>query len=67
MHPYGIRKAAYGAVDNRVYESIRHFLRGRHQVHSRGTHRISVNAVFGELGLPPVSKRVNYEAFAEGL
>jgi RNA-directed DNA polymerase len=25
---YGTRKAAYGAVDNYVYESVRHFLRG---------------------------------------
>src|SRR5215510_5282006 len=34
---YGTRTAAHGAVDNYVYESVRHFLRRRHQVHSRGT------------------------------
>src|SRR5678815_1544707 len=46
---YGTRVAAYGAVDNYVYESVRHFLRRRHQVPSRGTNRFSINAVFGEL------------------
>jgi RNA-directed DNA polymerase len=48
---YGTRKAAYGAVDNYVYESVRHFLRRRHQVHTRGTNRFSIPAVFGELGV----------------
>jgi len=48
---YGTRTAAYGAVDNYVYESVRHFLRRRHQVHSRGTDRFSIKAVFGELGV----------------
>src|SRR6516225_2993331 len=32
---YGTRTAAYGAVDNYVYESVRHFLRRRHQMPSR--------------------------------
>src|SRR5499425_4726 len=48
---YGTRATAYGAVDNYVYESVRHFLRRRHQVHSRGTNRFSIPAVFGELGV----------------
>jgi len=48
---YGTRVAAYGAVDNYVYESVRHFLRRRHQVHTRGTNRFSIPAVFGELGV----------------
>jgi len=48
---YGTRAAAYRAVDNYVYESVRHFLRRRHQVHSRGTNRFSIVAVFGELGV----------------
>src|SRR5258705_13351789 len=47
---YGTRAAAYEAVDNYVYESVRHFLRRRHQVQSRGTNRFSIKAVFGELG-----------------
>ena len=42
---YGTRTAAYGAVDNYVYESVRHFLPRRHQVQSRGTSRFSVKAV----------------------
>ena len=48
---YGTRAAAYRGVRNHVYESVRHFLRRRHQVHTRGTHRFSVTAVFGELGV----------------
>jgi RNA-directed DNA polymerase len=48
---YGTRTAAYGAVDNYVYESLRHFLRRRHQVQSRSTDRFSIKAVFGELGV----------------
>jgi RNA-directed DNA polymerase len=48
---YGTRVAAYDAVDNYVYESVRHFLRRRHQVHTRGTNRFSIPAVFGELAV----------------
>ena len=48
---YGTRATVYGAVDNYVYESVRHFLRRRHQVQSRGTDRFSIKAVFGELGI----------------
>ena len=48
---YGTRATVYGAVDNYVYESVRHFLRRRHQVPSRGTNRFSIKAVFGELGV----------------
>src|ERR1039457_373961 len=36
---YGTRTAAYRAVDNYVYNSVRHFLRRRHKVQSRGTTR----------------------------
>jgi len=53
---YGTRAAAYDAVDNYVYESVRHFLRRRHQVHTRGTNRFSVKAVFGELGVLQLSR-----------
>ena len=53
---YGTRVAAYDAVDHYVYESVRHFLRRRHQVHSRGTNRFSIEAVFGELGVLRLSR-----------
>jgi RNA-directed DNA polymerase len=53
---YGTRAAAYDAVDNYVYESVRHFLRRRHQVHTRGTNRFSVKAVFGELRVLQLSR-----------
>ena len=48
---YGTRTAAYRAVDNYVYDSVRHFLRRRHKVQSRGTTRFSDEVVFGELGV----------------
>ena len=34
---YGTRTGAYRAVDNYVYDRVRHFLRRRHKVSSRGT------------------------------
>ena len=34
---YGTRLMAYRAVDNYVYDAVRHFLRRRHKVQSRGT------------------------------
>src|SRR5215470_10654208 len=52
---YGTRAAAYRAVRNHVYESVRHFLRRRHQVHSLGTDRFSIEEVFGELGVLQLS------------
>ena len=53
---YGTRVAAHDAVDRYVYESVRHFLRRRHQVHSRGTNRFSIESVFGELGVLRLSR-----------
>jgi RNA-directed DNA polymerase len=47
---YGTRLMAYRAVDDYVYERVRHFLR-RHKVPSRGTERFSADVVFGELGV----------------
>ena len=58
---YGTRAAAYRAVRNYVYESVRHFLRRRHQVQSRATNRFSKEAVFGELGVLGL-RRVKMEA-----
>ena len=48
---YGTRTAAYRAVDNYVYQSVRHFLRRRHKVQSRGTRRFSDEVVFRKLGV----------------
>lgn len=48
---YGTRLMAYRAVDNYVYERVRHFLRRRHKVPSRGTRRFPREQVFGELGV----------------
>jgi len=48
---YGTRWMAYRAVDHYVYERVRHFLRRRHQVPSRGTRRFPLTRVFGELGV----------------
>jgi len=48
---YGTRLMAYRAVDHYVYDRVRHFLRRRHKVLSRGTRRFSLTRVFGELGV----------------
>lgn len=48
---YGTRLMAYRAVDNYVYESVRHFLVRRHKVPSRGYHRFSDAVIFGERGV----------------
>jgi RNA-directed DNA polymerase len=53
---YGTRAAAYDAVDNYVYDSVRHFLRRRHKVPSRGANRFNIQAVFGELGVLHLSR-----------
>jgi RNA-directed DNA polymerase len=64
---YGTRLMAYRAVDHYVWERVRHFLRRRHKVPSRGTRRFSADVVFGELGVfqlrrfhlaPPAHARV---------
>jgi RNA-directed DNA polymerase len=52
---YGTRAAAYDAVDNYVYDRVRHFLRRRRQVPSRGTNRFSIKAL-GELGVLQLSR-----------
>jgi RNA-directed DNA polymerase len=50
-YSYGTRMPAYRAVDNYVYQGVRHFLRRRHKVPSRGTLRFSDEVVFGQLGV----------------
>ena len=46
---YGTRLPAYRAIDNHVYDRVRHFLVRRHKVSSRGTDRFPAEAVFGAL------------------
>jgi len=54
---YGTTAQAYQAVDYYVYESVRHYLRRRHQVHSRGTNScFSRDAVYGRLGVVPLRR-----------
>ena len=48
---HGTRMPAYRAVNNAVYEAVRHFLVRRHKVSSRGTRRFPDRVVFGELGV----------------
>lgn len=47
----GTRTQAYRAVDHHVADCVRHFLRRRHKVSSRGTTRYSDDVVFSELGV----------------
>ena len=42
---------AYRAVDNHVYDRVRHFLRRRCKVPGRGTRRFADHHVFGTLGV----------------
>lgn len=48
---YGTRLMAYRALDQYVYEAVRHFLRRRHKVPTRGTERFPDHVVFGALGV----------------
>jgi RNA-directed DNA polymerase len=48
---YGTRLMAYRAVDQYVAQRVRHFLRRRHKVPTRGTRRFSTESIFGELGV----------------
>ena len=48
---YGTRLPAYRAVDNHVYDRVRHFLVRRHKVPSHGTRCFPREAVFGALGV----------------
>jgi RNA-directed DNA polymerase len=48
---YGTRLHAYRAVDNYVYERVRHFLRRRHKVPTRGTRRFDADTIFGKVGV----------------
>lgn len=48
---YGTRLMAYRAVDQYVSARVRHFLRRRHKVPTRGIRRFSAEVIFGELGV----------------
>jgi RNA-directed DNA polymerase len=54
---YGSRGRAYKAVDHHVCGRVRHFLRRRHKVPSRGTERFPSDLVFGGLGVLPLDYR----------
>jgi len=47
----GSTSKAYGVIDERVEERVRHFLRRRHKVSSQGTRQFSMKRIFGELGV----------------
>ena len=47
----GSTAKAYRAVDQYVYDTVRHFLRRRHQVSSQGTRQFPEERVFGPLGV----------------
>jgi RNA-directed DNA polymerase len=47
----GATSKAYRAVDEHVYDKVRHFLRRRHKVSSHGTRQFPEERVFGALGV----------------
>jgi RNA-directed DNA polymerase len=48
---YGTRLMAYRAVEHCVVDRVRHCLRRRHKVPTRGTRRFSAEVIFGEMGV----------------
>ena len=54
---YGTRGRAYKSVDHHVCGRVRHFLRRRHKVPSRGTGRFPSDLIFGGLGVLPLDYR----------
>jgi RNA-directed DNA polymerase len=48
---YGTRLQAYRAIDNHVAERVRHFLRQRHRVRTRGTRTLTNDVIFSSLGV----------------
>ena len=48
---YGTRRQAYRAVDNHTAERVRHFLRQRRHVPTRGTRLLANEVIFGSLGV----------------
>jgi RNA-directed DNA polymerase len=58
----GATSKAYRAVDEYVYDAVRHFLRRRHKVTSQGTRQFPEERVFGSLGVirlqGPMSRRL---------
>ena len=47
----GSTAKAYRAMDEHVYDKVRHFLRRRHKVSSHGTHPFPEERVYGSLGV----------------
>ena len=47
----GATSKAYRAVDEHVYDKVRHFLRRRHKVSSQGTRQFPEERVFGSMGV----------------
>jgi RNA-directed DNA polymerase len=53
---YGSRRRVYRAVDNHVATRVRHFLRRRRQLPSRGTRVLANEVIFGRLGVLPMRR-----------
>ena len=54
---YGTLKRAYSAVDWYVANRVRHFLRRRHKVRSRGSRQFSTERVFDDRGVLKLGRR----------
>jgi len=54
---YGTVSKAWRVVDAFVYDNVRHFLRRRHKVGTRGTRHFPEEYVFGELGVLSLRQR----------
>lgn len=54
---YGTVYFAYRTVDAHVYDRMRHFLRRRHKVSTRGTRSFDWDHMFGSLGVQSLAER----------
>jgi RNA-directed DNA polymerase len=57
-YAHGTRWRTFKALDRYVLDRVRNFLRRRHKVSGRGTHRFSAETVFGERGVVRLTARL---------
>ena len=54
---YGTLSEVYNEVNWYVAERVRHFLRRRHKVRSRGSRQFATEIVFGDLGVHKLRRK----------
>jgi RNA-directed DNA polymerase len=62
---HGTLRSAFRGIDRYVYERVRDFLARRHKAAGRGTHRFSLDVVYGQHGLPPAQGEFSFNGRAK--